>query len=197
MAAFGKRNAMSEGAGFAAVERRGEFSNNVGVERREPTEFALPQVHNSHFERFWPAYAAAAFACYAAYYFHFEYGNNSVVSTVFGTLVVAVIWYFIFNGFRRSINNLYLLRSGEKKSKSFKVGAGLGAAYWIYSTFISPTTVMGQEFGPQTALYDGFQREDLAAIAQLLLSFGGYALAGGLIANFVMRRFSSKTENSE
>lgn len=46
---------------------------------------------------------------------------------------------------------------------------------------------LGSQGNPQTMFYNGFPREDLRAVAQLVLGFAGYVVAGGLMIRFIGR----------
>jgi hypothetical protein len=199
---FGKRG-VGGGPSFGGSRPlAGEPASKPLAERHSPHtiyrpgETERPTFHNSHIELHWPKYLAAA-----AFVFALAYLVNDGKTDPFGLTVVpllfAAISYFALNKVRKSLNDLHVVRTQSFRSPAFLAGGALGLGYFIYSTFISPEMIMGQEWGLQTAFADGFQQADLGAVAMLLLKAAGMIVAGGLLIEFISKRLFGATGGSE
>ena len=170
-------------------ERPGSEIYRDGV-REKPSETVV------HIELHWPKYLAAAFACFAVYHVAFN-RNADLFSIVFVGLIAGAIGYFVLSKFRMSLNSLHAIRTIGSRSPAFKIGALVGLGYFLYSTFFSPTEIMGLEWGEQTAFDDGFQRQDFGAVAILLLKAAGLMALGGIILDIVANRFFGASDETE
>jgi hypothetical protein len=150
-------------------------------------ETQRPTFHDSHIEKHWPKYLAVAAAVFALVFLISDGKRDA-----FGLAVVPILFgglsYLFLNGLRKSLNGMHTVRTQLFRSRPFLAGGVLGLSYFIYSTFIQPTTVMGVEWGLQTAFDDGFQQQDLGAVAMLLLKAAGYMVMGGIAVEFIARK---------
>lgn len=150
-------------------------------------ETERPTFHNSHIEKHWPKYLAVAAAVFALVFLISDGKRDP-----FGLILVPILFggmsYLALNGVRKSLNNLHVARTQLFRSPAFLAGAVIGLGYFVYSTFISPTMIMGVEWGEQTAFYDGFQQKDFGAAAILLLKGAGYMVGGGIAVEFIARK---------
>lgn len=196
---FGKRNFVRSALADddVLVRRADGVLEGPAVERLSANSSILPEIHNTHLERHWPRYGAIAFAIFAAFFTFNDQAKGNLQITLLTGLLAGGFSYFILIRFHNSLNRLHTLRTAKTRSKFFILGVVLGLTYWIYSTFISPTVLLGHEIGPQTAFKDGFQRQDLFAVAQLLLSAAVYAGLGGALVSFFETRFIKPTKKDE
>lgn len=201
MTAFGKKG--QETGGYAAGSRplagSAELSRPI-VLRSKPSvtqpsphviyregETERPAFHNSHLEKHWPKYLAVAAAAFALGYFVYE-GKRDAVGLTFAPALFGGFSYLFLNGLRKSLNNMHTARTQLFRSPASLAGGLVGLGYFIYSTFISPTMIMGVEWGAQTAFHDGLQQADMGAVASLLLKGAGYLVVGGLAAEFLSKK---------
>jgi hypothetical protein len=191
---FGQRGMAAPPAGVRPSPRQVASSppNSHVIYREGETE--RPTFHGSHIETHWPKYGAGLAAIFALSYLIYD-GKRDLFGLVLVPVLFAAISYFAMNGFRKSLNNVHLVRTQLFRSPSFIVGAAIGLGYFIYSTFIDPQMVMGVEWGVQTAFSDGFQQQDFGAVAMLVLKCAGYMVGGGLIVDFIARRFLGQAES--
>jgi hypothetical protein len=151
-------------------------------------ETARPTFHGSHFDVHWPKYGAVIAAAFALGYLLVD-GARDPFGLVFAPVLFGVISYFTLNRLRKALNHLHFARTEGFRSPAFVAGAVAGLAFFIYQTFISPQTIMGVEWGVQTAFADGFQQEDLSAVVMLILKAAGFMIGGGVLFGFVAKRF--------
>lgn len=171
--------------GQRSVDRTKPIQAGPQIERIARSQFSL---HNSHVERHWPLYCALIVMGFGAWATHHYHSQSGILTKLMVIFFMGVFTYISCRGVRVGLNGIYRFRTAHKRSASFRLGAVLGVVYWTYCTFAAPTVLLGYEMGPQTALYDGFQRQDLVAIAQLLLEAGVYAGIGGFVLSFFWKR---------
>lgn len=107
-------------------------------------EAKRPAFHDLHIERHWPKYGAAAFALFALGYSLYD-GKRDPLGLVLVPLFAAFWSYLGLAGSRKAINHLHTVRTQTTtRSPAFFVGVMLGFAYFVYSTFISPQTILAR-----------------------------------------------------
>ncbi|MCF3642035.1 hypothetical protein LXM94_18880 [Rhizobium sp. TRM95111] len=196
MAAFGKRGVeASVGAKRPTASVRvpnaegaHQFSGDrsrVMVRGDEPTE-ASPTV--VFIEKHWPKVFGLCIALFAAYFNVVMEGRTDPFSVVLVSLLAGGIFYWGANKFRKSLDDLHAARTNALKSPVYLAGALVGLGYFVYSTFLAPSEVLGIEVGEQTAFKDGVQASDMGAVALLLLKAAGCAVAGGIAFQFIAKR---------
>jgi hypothetical protein len=182
-----------------AGQQQGFGRRGVDAERARPSvksrnviyregHDARPTLHGSHIEVHWPKYLAAAGAVFALGYLVAS-GKRDPFGLVLVPVLFGAIAYFTLNGLRKSLNDVHTVRTQLFRSPAFLVGALMGLGYFVYSTFLSPQMIMGVEWGEQTVFQDGFQRQDIGAVALLALKAAGLMVLGGLVLEFIARRF--------
>ncbi len=171
-------------AGFGQRNRNDEWQSAV----QRQSDFITPSFHESHIELHWPKYVAITAALFAAVYL-VQDGKTDLFGLILAPILFGGFSYFAVNKLRTSINAVHTLKKSGKRSPAFKVGLLAGFGYFIYSVFISPTEIMGVEWGAQTAFSDGLQREDFGSVAILLLKCAGLMVVGGMIFETIGKRF--------
>jgi len=199
MSMFGKRSSadLTQAKKTALVQRTREYSRGPVVERVSRNSSVLPEIHNTHLERLWPVYGALACALFAIFMRYKEMNHIDVNTLLYIGILVGGITYLIFRGFRNSLNTLRDARRIKTQSRAFQIGLVVGLTYWVYSTFVSPTVLLGHEIGVQTAFYDGFQQHDMFAVVQLLLSAAFYGGVSAALFSFFGKRIFKAKKNSE
>ena len=186
---FGQRGTVLPSGGQAPVvervARQADLSSPHTIYREG--QALRPRFHDSPVERHWPKAGAVLAAGFAIVY-SLSQGRTDPFGLVLVTVLFGGIAYFALNSFRKSLNNLHTVRTQLFRSPAFLVGGVAGLAYFVYATFVSPTMVMGVEWGEQTAFQDGFQQADFGAAAILLLKAAGHIVAGGLLVEVIARR---------
>ncbi len=154
-----------------------------------------PSFHDSHIEKHWPKYVAGAGALFALVYLIYD-GKRDPFGLILAPILFAAFSYFVLNGIRKSLNSVHTVRTKMFTSPTFGVGAFLGLCYFLYSTFSGPNSSDSEiaqavaEFqNPLTPFKDGFQQQDFAAVAVLILKAAGMMALGGFIVNVIARRF--------
>ncbi|MCT7662434.1 hypothetical protein [Shinella kummerowiae] len=206
MAAFGKKGVESTvGAKTPTASARlpqaasphqvtGERSR-VMVRGDEPREVNPTVVL---IEKHWPKAVGVGMALFAAYFNVVMSGRTDPVRVVLTSLLAGLFFYWVANKFRKSLDDLHAVRTNPFKSPAYLAGALVGFGYFVYSTFLAPSEVLGVEVGEQTAFKDGLQAADMGAVALLLLKAAGSAVAGGVAFQFIARRVfgaANATEN--
>ncbi|MCR6498600.1 hypothetical protein MUO32_06120 [Shinella sp. CPCC 101442] len=169
--------------------------SRVMVRADEPRE-ANPTV--VLIEKHWPKAVGVGMALFAAYFNVVMSGRTDPFSVVFASLLAGLFFYWVANKFRKSLDDLHAVRTNPLKSPAYLAGALVGFGYFVYSTFLAPSEVLGVEVGEQTAFKDGLQTTDMGAVALLLLKAAGSAVAGGVAFQFIAKRFfgaGNATEN--
>ena len=199
---FGKRG-QGEGR-FSAVQR--QPAGNAPLQRAAAPvaprqsphtiyragETERPTFHDSFVEKHWPKALGVVAAAFALGYLIYD-GKRDLFGLVLVPLLFGGFAYLAGNRFRKSLNNLHIARTQLFRSPAFLVGGAVGLAYFVYSTFVAPETIMGQEWGVQTAFADGFQQQDLSAVAMLLLKAVGLVVLGGFIVEAISKRLFGGT----
>lgn len=155
-----------------------------------------PSFHDSHIEKHWPKYVAGAGALFALVYLIYD-GKRDPFGLVLAPILFAAFSYLMLNGIRKSLNSVHTVRTKIFTSPTFGVGAFLGLCYFLYSTFFGGPSSSDSEIAqavaefqnPLTPFKDGFQQQDFAAVAVLILKAAGMMALGGLIVNVIARRF--------
>jgi len=170
---------VSAGADAQSVGRAPEMESRNTIYR--PGEAERPSLHNSYLERNWPKFGALAFALLALGYTVQERGTDHPVSLAILFPLAGGFAYLALSGVRRALNAVHTVRTEGGRNRAFTLGLALGLAFFVYSTFIDPTTIMGHEFGLQTVFRDGFQGRDLSALIPLVFRAALMMVAGGVI----------------
>jgi len=159
-----------------------------------PGETERPTFHGSFVERNWPKFGAVAFAALALAVY-LTSGKTDPVSLVLATLLAGGIGYVLLSKVRASLNDVHMARTEIFTSPSFAVGAFAGLGYFLYTLLAGPD-LSGNEVereiarfqDPLGAFRDGFQQQDLGAVAFLIIKLAGFMVAGGLVTRFIARR---------
>lgn len=206
MAAFGKKGTES-GAGVKAPAASVRLPHSasphqvsgdrsrVMVRGDEPREVSPTVVF---VEKHWPKAVGIGMALFAVYFNVVMSGRTDPFSLVLTSLLAGLFFYWVANKFRKSLDDLHAVRTNPLKSPVYLAGALVGFGYFVYSTFLAPSEVLGVEVGEQTAFKDGLQTADMGAVALLLLKAAGSAVAGGVAFQFIARRIfgaGNATEN--
>lgn len=169
--------------------------NRVIVRDDEPRE---PNATVVLIEKHWPKAVGLGMALFAIYFNVVMSGRTDPFSVVFTSLLAGLFFYWVTNKFRKSLDDLHAVRTNPLKSPVYLAGALVGFGYFVYSTFLAPSEVLGVEVGEQTAFKDGLQAADMGAVALLLLKAAGSAVAGGVAFQFIAKRVfgaGNATEN--
>jgi hypothetical protein len=153
-------------------------------------ETPRPTFHGSHAERHWPKYAGAAAAILVLGYM-VDQGKGSGLNFVLIPLLFGFAIYLALRGIRKSANDLHTLRTEGGRSPVFMAGAVAGLLCFVYWTFMAA----GPDWGPRPRFGDGFQRQDLAAAALLLIQAAGFMACGGWLFQFIAKRFRRGAAN--
>ena len=200
MGSFGKRGRDAERFASAARPLAGSAKpfpvaqSNPHVIYREG-QAERPSFHGSHIEVHWPKYGAALAAIFAISVLLYDDKRD-----LFGLVLVPVLFagfsYLVMNGFRKALNDVHKVRTSLFKSPTFGLGALAGLCYFAYSTLSGPSPTDSEiakavaEFqNPLTPFKDGFQQQDFAAVAMLILKAAGTMALGGFIVNWIAKRF--------
>jgi len=159
-------------------------------------ESERPSFHDSHVEKHWPKYIAGAGAVFALVYLIYD-GKRDPFGLILVPVLFAGLSYLALNGLRKSLNNVHQVRTKMFTSPTFGLGAFLGLCYFLYSTFFGGPSPSDSEIAqavaefqnPMTPFKDGFQQQDFAAVAILILKLAGTMALGGVIVNVIARRF--------
>ena len=157
-----------------------------------PGETERPTFHDSAVEKHWPKALGILAAAFALGYLIYD-GKRDLFGLVLVPLLFGGFAYLAGNRFRKSLNHMHAARTQLFRSPAFLFGGIVGLGYFVYSTFLSPQMVMGQEWGVQTAFADGFQQKDLSAVAVLLLKAVGFVVLGGFIVEAISKRLFGGT----
>jgi hypothetical protein len=154
-----------------------------------------PTFHGSHIEVHWPKYLAGAGFLFALGYLLHD-GKRDLFGLALVPVIFALITYFAANGLRKSLNDVHKVRTSLFKSPAFGVGALAGLCYFLYSILSGPSPTDSDiakavaEFqNPLTPFKDGFQQRDFSAVAILIFKAAGTMALGGLVVNWIARRF--------
>ncbi|WP_144223073.1 hypothetical protein [Mesorhizobium amorphae] len=207
MASFGKRGQDTQRSSNAVRPLAGS-SPRISPQKPSPHviyrdgETERPQFHGSFIDLHWPKLGASAAALFAFGY-SISSGRTDPFSLVLVTALAGGMVYFVLNKFRKSVDDVHTARTEIFRSPRFAVGALLGLCYFVYSTFFGSSESTGNQIAdavakfqdPLTPFHDGFQQQDLSAVAMLILKAAGMMVFGGLIVRTVARRVLGEEES--
>ena len=179
-------SARSRGDRVMANLRKPGFGDGGTGDLSDPSD-AREEARGPVAEGHWPK-AGAVLGTGLAIAYCVANGRTEPFDLVLAAVLFGGIGYFALSALTRSRVNPRALGVQLLRSKTFLLGGLAGLSYFVYVTFVSPTT--GAEWGGPAAFVDGLQPGGFAASAVLLLKAAGHVVAGGLLVEVFSRRMS-------